>query len=150
TIARVGGIAVAVLALTQSMRADWVEKDWTAVEKANVKVVTEVFHAWEKKDGAAVERLFAPDAVVRFTRIGVTTEPWTGVKAIRAAFERQSKATTTFQMPHAVAEGPIVVIRRIDRWTDSSGQHCEHHGLKNMAVCDDQFIAVFTLEDGKI
>jgi ketosteroid isomerase-like protein len=141
---------VAILLRATLAQADWAEKDWTAVEKAHVKAVSDLFHAWQTRDGATVERLFAPDAVVRFTRVEGTTAPWNGAKAVRAVAERQSNATVTFQIVHTLAEGPIVVHRRIDTFTDSSGAHCAHHGLKDMAVCADQYIATFVFRNGKI
>ncbi len=149
---RLGGIEVAALILGASAKADWGPNDWTAVEKANVKVVADVFDAWERKDGATVERLFAPDAVVRFSRVeGVAaTEGWKGAKAVRAVAERPGKTTVKFTIVHTQAEGPIVVHRRLDRFTDLTGAHCASHGLKNMAVCEDQYIATFVVKGGQI
>ena len=97
-----------------------------------------------------IERLFAPDALVRFTRVSGTTEPWRGAKAIREVAERPSEAKSEFTILHTVAEGPIVVHRRIDRFTDLSGAHCASHGLQDMAICEDQYIAVFVMKDGQI
>lgn len=146
-----GGVAaLAATAWPRDAEAGWAEQEWTVVEKANVKVVADLFHAWENSDGETVERLFAPDASVRFTRVEGTTAPWQGAKAIRAVAERPSKASVKFTILHTVAEGPIVVHRRADRFTDPSGAHCASHGLKDMAVCDDQYIAVFVMKDGKI
>ena len=42
---RVGGFAVAASALTTAAAAAWESKEWTAVEKANVKAVADLFHA---------------------------------------------------------------------------------------------------------
>ena len=144
------GIAAAACAWPTSAEARWAQEEWTAVEKANVTVVTDLFHAWENKDGEMVERLFAPDALVRFTRVSGTTEPWRGAKAIREVAERPSEAKSEFTILHTVAEGPIVVHRRIDRFTDLSGAHCASHGLQDMAICEDQYIAVFVMKDGQI
>src|SRR5262245_172084 len=132
---RLGGIALAASALTATVDAQWSPNEWNATEKANVKVVQDVFRAWEKRDGDTIERLFAPDAVVRFVRVEGTTPPWNGAKAIRKVAEGAASANVRFTIARTLAEGPIVVIRRIDRFTDASGAHCAHHGLKDMAVC---------------
>jgi ketosteroid isomerase-like protein len=146
-----GGVAaLAGAAWPADAEAAWTAKEWSAVEKAHVKTVSDLFHAWENRDGATVERLFAPDAQVRFTRVEGATAPWNGAKAIRAVAERPSKANVKFTILDTVAEGPIVVHRRADRFTDLSGAHCASHGLKAMGVCDDQYIAVFVFKDGKI
>ena len=149
---RASGLAAAVVFLMASVEAAWGPKEWTALEKANVKVVADLFEAWEKKDGATVEKLFAPDALVRFTRVeGVAhTEPWKGAKAIRQVVERPSKATVKFTIIDTMAEGPIVVHRRADLFTDLTGAHCASHGLKDMGTCEDQYIATFVLKDGRI
>ena len=144
------GIAAAACAWPTPAEAKWGPEEWTAAEKANVKVVTDLFDAWENKDGEMVERLFAPDASVRFTRVSGTTEPWRGAKAIREVAERPSEAGVEFTILDTVAEGPIVVHRRVDRFTDLSGAHCASHGLQDMGICEDQYIAVFVLKDGKI
>ena len=144
------GIAAAACAWPTPAEATWTPEEWTAVEKANVQVVADLFHAWENKDGAMVERLFARDALVRFTRVSGTTEPWRGASAIREVAERPSEARVEFTILHTVAEGPIVLHRRVDRFTDLSGAHCASHGLTDVAICEDQYIAVFVLKDGKI
>jgi limonene-1,2-epoxide hydrolase len=133
-----GGMALAGVFAPGPAEAARTEKDWTAVEKANVSVVNAFIKALEDKDGAALVSLAAPAGRVRMT--AHTQEAAVTPQQFRAAMEERLFKTggVLFKTLETHAHGPLVTNVRIDRITSPEGQR------------DLYYMGVFFLKDGKI
>lgn len=128
----------AAVGMPAPLGAAWMPKDWTATEKANVKVVEQFERAWEQKNVDALVALFAPDALIRAS--AHTPQPPSNPAALRAmATKFLSAGSVKFTTLETVAVGPMVINNRIDRLTMPDG-----------GVQDIYFMGVFFLKDGKI
>jgi limonene-1,2-epoxide hydrolase len=112
--------------------------DWTAPEKANVAVVTEMCRAWAAPlDLEKVGSFLAKDCVYRPTE---TAPPIKGRQAIVEALKKMlgSPSKVKFEVVQTFARGPIVFNERFDRFT-MPDRNLNWHG-----------VGVFVVRDGKI
>jgi limonene-1,2-epoxide hydrolase len=128
------GAGAALLALPAGAAA----AEWTALEKANVKVVNDMCAAWVAPlDLAKVGGFLAEDCVYRATE---TTPAVKGRQAIMEGLKKMlgSPDKVEFEIVQTFARGPMVVNERFDRFT-MPGRSINWHG-----------IGVFFVKDGKI
>jgi len=112
--------------------------DWTAAEKANVAVVTEMCRTWKAPvDFDKVASFLSDDCVYRATE---TAPPVKGRQAIVDSLKKMlgTVSKAEFEIVQTFARGPMVVNERFDRFTMPQ-RSMEWHG-----------IGVFMLKDGKI
>ena len=112
--------------------------DWTAPEKANVAVVTEMCRAWVAPlDLEKVGSFLAEDCVYRATE---TAPPIKGRQAIVEGLKKMlgSPSKVTFDLVQTFARGPIVFNERFDRFTMPQ-RNVNWHG-----------VGVFVVRDGRI
>ena len=112
--------------------------DWTAAEKANVAVVTEMCRTWKAPvDFDKVASFLSDDCVYRATE---TAPPVKGRQAILDTLKKMlgTVSKAEFEIVQTFARGPMVVNERFDRFTMPQ-RSMEWHG-----------IGVFMLKDGKI
>ncbi|MGE0444617.1 MAG: limonene-1,2-epoxide hydrolase family protein [Vicinamibacterales bacterium] len=133
-----GGMALAGAFAPSLSAAARTEKDWTAAEKANVKVVNDFIKALEDKNGAGLVAAFAPTGRTRMT--AHTQVPAVPPEQFRKAMEDGLFKTggVQFKTLETHAQGPLVTNVRIDRITSPKGQQ------------DLYYMGVFFLKDGKI
>jgi limonene-1,2-epoxide hydrolase len=129
--ATVGGLLLAAGA----GRAEAAE--WTAAEKANVKVVNDFLDSVRPKDMSNLVRYLSPVCVYRMTE---TLPPDKGYDAITQRLRPlvDSADRIEFQVLATYAAGPIVINHRIDKFTSPT------HPLLFEGV------GVFFLQGGKI
>ena len=132
-----GGMAAVGAALASSAEGAWTPKEWTAVEKANVKTVADFLHAWETGSADTLAGLLADGAQAR---VGAHTgQPAANPEALRkTAAQFFSTSSVQFKVLETVAQGPLVVNTRIDRITSKTG------------VQDLHYLGVFFVKDGRI
>jgi len=112
--------------------------DWTAAEKANVAVVTEMCRTWKAPvDFDKVASFLADDCVYRATE---TAPPVKGRQAILDSLKKMlgTVSKAEFEIVQTFARGPMVVNERFDRFTMPQ-RSMEWHG-----------IGVFMVKGGKI
>ena len=111
--------------------------DWTATEKANVKVVNDFLDATQPKDMTKLVNYLSPECVYRMTE---TSPPDKGYDAITQRLRQfvDSADKIEFQILATYASGPIVINHRIDKFTSAT------HPLLFEGV------GVFFLQNGKI
>ena len=120
--------------------AAWAAKDWTAAEKANVKLVEEFLHAWETGDEAGIVSRLTATGKSRVT--AHTDQPPATPEGLRkTAGQFFAGATVKFTILDTVARGPIVVNNRIDRMTPKK---------PGEATQDLFYLGVFFIKDGRI
>ena len=91
--------------------------EWTAVEKANVKIVNDMCAAWSAPlDFDRVGRFLADDCTFRASE---TSAPVTGRQAIVDTLRKMlgSPEKAAFEVVQTFARGPLVVNERFDRFT---------------------------------
>ena len=128
------GVATAVLAGPVAAQTP---SGFTAQEKANMQVIDDFIAAWNAKESAKVQSLFADDARFAVGEIGKTpsfTKPnfggmLDGAKSVSMVVTPGTKW----------ARGPVVTHERTDKIV-----------LGNDFTIAGKYIAVFTLRDGKI
>jgi limonene-1,2-epoxide hydrolase len=108
--------------------------EWTAAEKANVKVVTDFCAAWPSQDIDKVMSFFADNCAYRVTE---AQEPNKGRQAVRDRIQSFLPRVQKFEVLESFAKGPMVFNERID--TFSGGPLKSWRG-----------VGVFFLKDGKI
>jgi len=110
--------------------------DWSDVEKANVKIVTDFCAAWSTRDLTRVFPFLADDCVYRMSE---TTPPATGHEGVSAKLKTwlDDSARVQFRVLDTFASGPIVINHRIDQFVTSRPLTWEGVG-------------VFFVKDGKI
>jgi limonene-1,2-epoxide hydrolase len=93
--------------------------EWTAAEKANVKIVTDFCAAWSSRDLKQILPLLADDCVYRMTE---TTPPAIGHAGVteRLGTWLQTSDRIEFRILETFAQGPIVMNRRIDRFISTT------------------------------
>lgn len=111
--------------------------EWTAGEKANVKVVNDFLDATKPKDMTKLVNYLSPDCVYRMTE---TSPPDKGYDAITQRLKQfvDSADRIQFEILATYAAGPIVINHRIDRFVSAT------HPLLFEGV------GVFFLQNGKI
>ena len=112
--------------------------EWTAAEKASVKVVNDMCAAWKAPlDFDAIGRFLAEDCVFRASE---TAPPMKGRQAIVDGLRKMLGAPSKagFEIVQTFARGPIVVNERFDRFT-----------MPNRQV-DWNGVGVFFVRDGLI
>ena len=113
-----------------------VAAEWSAVEKANVKAVTEFCGAWSSRDLARVLPFLSDDCVYRMTETAPPASGHAGVtEKLKAAVESASRVE--FKILDTFAVGPIVINHRIDTFVSTKPLTWEGVG-------------VFFVRDGKI
>ena len=124
--------------MARSAEAAWTAEKWTATERANIKVVSDLLRAWEEKDADLLMSVLAGDAL---SRTGAhTPQPASNPETLREQAESFfARSSVKFKTLDTVAQGPIVVNTRIDRVTSSGDD-----------VQDLYYLGVFFLVDGKI
>jgi limonene-1,2-epoxide hydrolase len=130
-LAATGAGALALLG-----RATVQAADWSDVEKANVKTVTDFCAAWSTRDLNQVFPFLADDCVYRMNE---TTVPATGHDGVSAKLKSwlDDSARVQFRVLDTFASGPIVINHRIDQFVTSRPLTWEGVG-------------VFFVKDGKI
>jgi limonene-1,2-epoxide hydrolase len=125
--------AVAPLALASTARA----AEWSAAEKANVKLVTDFCASWSTRDLKQVFPHVADGVVYRMTE---TTAPVTGQAGLieRLGSWMQTSDRIHFDILETFAAGPIVINHRIDHF-ESKTRPLTWEG-----------VGVFFVKDGKI
>jgi limonene-1,2-epoxide hydrolase len=125
--------ALAPLALASKASA----AEWSAAEKANVKLVTDFCASWSTRDLTQVFPRFADTGVYRMSE---TTPAVTGHAGIseRLASWMQSSDRIRFEILDTFASGPIVINHRIDHF-ESKTRPLTWEG-----------VGVFFIKDGKI
>lgn len=91
--------------------------EWTAAERANVKVVTDMCAAWSAPlDLDTIGRFLADDCVFRASE---TATPVKGRQAIVDALRKMlgSPQAASFEVVQTFARGPMVINERFDRFT---------------------------------
>jgi limonene-1,2-epoxide hydrolase len=132
-----GGVALAAAFAPGLGAAARTEKDWTAVEKANVQVVNAFIKALEDKNGNALVALMAPNGRARMT--AHTQEPAVSPEQFKGAMEKFfASGGVQFKTTETHANGPLVTNVRVDRITSKAG------------LQDLHYMGVFFLKDGKI
>jgi limonene-1,2-epoxide hydrolase len=106
----------------------------TALEKANMQVVSDFCAAWPRHDLERILSFFADNGAYRMTE---TMEPVKGREALTARIKTIISNVDRFEILDTFARGPMVVNERIDRF--SNFQLKSWHG-----------VGVFFLKDGKI
>ena len=130
-LAATGAGALALLG-----RASVQAADWTDVEKANVKTVTDFCAAWSTRDLTKVFPFLADDCVYRMTE---TTPPANGHDGViqRLKPTVDNATLVEFRVLDTMAAGPIVINHRIDRFMTPR-------------PLTWQGVGVFFVKDGKI
>ena len=108
--------------------------EWTAAEKANVRIVNEFCAVWPGHDITKIMSFFVEDCVYRPLE---TAEPVKGRDVIAKRIGPAVKTVVRFEVLDTLAKGPMVINERIDHF--SSGSLRRWHG-----------VGVFWLKDGKI
>lgn len=138
TLLIAGGIGAMAAAWPASAGAACASSEWTAVEKANVKVVTDFLAAWEAGDVERIVKFLTDDSLVRLTA-HTQRPPLAGPAPVAdAARKFFSTSSLKFKVLETMASGPIVVSNRIDRNTTKTG------------IVDYYYLGVFFLKDGKV
>jgi limonene-1,2-epoxide hydrolase len=126
-----GGLGLAAFAgMPASARA----AEWTAAEKANVKVINGFCAAWPSHDLDKVMSFFADNCAYRVTE---TMEPNKGRQAVTDRIKSFLNSVQGFEVIETFAKGPMVFNERHDHFT--GGPLKMWHG-----------VGVFFLKDGKI
>jgi len=125
--------ALAPLAMASKASA----AEWTAAEKANVKLVNDFCASWSTRDLKQVFPRFADTGVYRMSE---TTPPVTGFAGIaeRLGSWMQSSDRIVWEVLDTYAKGPMVINHRIDRF-ESKTRPLTWEG-----------VGVFFIKDGKI
>jgi len=125
--------ALAPLALASKASA----AEWSAAEKANVKLVNDFCASWATRDLKQVFPRFAATGVYRMSE---TTPPVVGPAGIteRLGSWMQSSDRITFEILDTFAKGPMVINHRIDTFA-SKTRPLTWEG-----------VGVFFVKDGKI
>lgn len=108
--------------------------DWTAAERANVRVVTDFCAAWPSHDLQKVMSFFADDGAYRMSE---RQEPSKGRQAVTEKINGFLGNVVKFEVLETFARGPMVFNERID--------HFQSLNLKSW-----HGVGVFFLRDGKI
>jgi limonene-1,2-epoxide hydrolase len=124
-----GGAAAARLGATRVLAADW-----TAAERANVKVVNDFCAAWETRDPTKITAFFTEDCTYRPLETAAAAK---GRDAVTTLIKTFVASVQRFEILETFAKGPMVFNERIDHFT--SGPLRSWHG-----------VGVFFLKDGKI
>jgi limonene-1,2-epoxide hydrolase len=108
--------------------------EWTAAERANVKVVNDFCAAWPSHDLEKVLSFFSNDGAYRMSE---RQEPVKGRQAVRDKINSFLNNVVKFEVLDTFARGPMVFNERID--------HFQKLQLKSW-----HGVGVFFLRDGKI
>ncbi len=111
--------------------------EWTAAEKANVKLVNEFCASWSTRNLQQILPRLSDDSVYRMSE---TTPPVLGHAGVteRLGSWMTSSDRIEFQVLETFAAGPIVMNRRIDRF------------ISTTRPLTWEGIGVFFVKDGKI
>ncbi len=124
------GAGLAWLGLTREAAA----ADWSAAERANVRVVNDFCAAWPSHDLQKVMSFFADDGAYRMSE---RQEPSKGRPAVTEKINSFLGNVVKFEVLETFARGPMVFNERID--------HFQNLNLKSW-----HGVGVFFLRDGKI
>jgi limonene-1,2-epoxide hydrolase len=108
----------------------------TAVEKANLDLVTRFCQSFATRDMAQISAFLAPDAVYRLTDNVPAVKGAEAIARIRSYVERSM--AIDFKILDQWARGSVVVNERIDAFTRAEGNVAYH------------LTGVFVVKDGKI
>ncbi|HUR35355.1 MAG TPA: limonene-1,2-epoxide hydrolase family protein [Vicinamibacterales bacterium] len=122
--------AAAAVAAAPSLQA----AEPTALEQANIRIVTDFCAAWPSHDLDRIVAFFADTGSYRMTE---AMEPSRGRDALIARLKMIINNVTQFEILDTWARGPMVINERIDRFTDFSLK--SWHG-----------VGVFLIKEGKI
>jgi len=113
-----GASAAGALALTAlAGRAQAAE--WTALEKANVKVVNDFLHAVKPKSMGDQAAFLHPEVVYRMTETSPPDKGWEAISKRLEGFVMNADRIE-FEVLDTQAMGPIVINRRIDRFVSTT------------------------------
>jgi limonene-1,2-epoxide hydrolase len=124
------GAGLALLGSTRGAAA----ADWTAAERANVRVVNDFCAAWPSHDLQKVTSFFADDGAYRMSE---RQEPSKGRQAFTEKITSFLGNVVKFEVLETFARGPMVFNERIDHF-------------QNLNIKSWHGVGVFFLRDGKI
>lgn len=129
-----GAMATALGGATRAVEA----ADWTAVERANAKTVTDFCAGWAARNIETLLPFFAEKAVYRVTE---TSQPIVGRDAIRDFSKRFFERMTSveFKVSETFAKGPLVLNERIDTFV-SPQRTQRYHAVGMFFLVDDKIV----------
>jgi limonene-1,2-epoxide hydrolase len=112
--------------------------EWTAAEKANVKLVTDFCASWSTRDLQQILPRLSDDCVYRMSETTPAVSGHAGVTERLGSWMPSSDRGIEFNILETFANGPIVINRRIDSFR-STTRPLTWEG-----------VGVFFVKDGKI
>jgi limonene-1,2-epoxide hydrolase len=112
--------------------------EWTAAEKANVKLVTDFCASWSTRDLKQILPRLSDDCVYRMSETTPAVAGHAGVTERLGSWMPSSDRGIEFKILETFANGPIVINRRIDSFR-STTRPLTWEG-----------VGVFFVKDGKI